>query len=298
MDKIGSKRIAIIGSDSFIATRLYDALDKEQVCLFAIKSSGKENEIVKDLFSITADEILGVDAIINFAAIVHRPDFNNESEYKRVNVDLPLYLAKISKQAGVSQFIQMSSVAVYGDVEHYSVDSPFSPVGFYGQTKLTADIGLQKQVTDKFLVSIIRPPMVYGGGMSPGNLQRLARVAIKGMPMPFGGINNKRDFVLVYNLIEAIKIIIEEKIGGVFIPTDIKSVSTENIIDLISKHSTSKVRKITIPSLVLKAIKKIKPTIYQKLYGNALAECNMPNNYQPKYNMEHGIIDLITVNRK
>jgi hypothetical protein len=52
--------ILIIGSDSFIATQFHNSIGNiENVKLFSRQSSGKQNEIVKDLFQITANDFIG-----------------------------------------------------------------------------------------------------------------------------------------------------------------------------------------------------------------------------------------------
>lgn len=288
-----NKKVAIIGSDSYIATHFYNKSEQYDTKLFTCKSSGKEDEIVKDLFSLTLDDFKSIDVVINFAAIVHQPEPKDDSEFTRVNTLLPIALAKIAKEAGVKQFIQMSSLGVYGDIPLYEVNSVYNPEGVYGRTKMEADKVLIDLQDDTFKVSLVRPPMVYGGGMSPGNMQKIVRMALKGLPFPVKGLKNQRDVIHVYNLVDALLMIINDNLDGVLLPTDRRSISTEDIINLTDIYSSKRVRKVAFPNLFKSVIAKLKPNLYQKLFGDSKVVCNMPEAFQPKYSLEDGIEELV-----
>lgn len=287
--------ICIIGSDSFIATQFYNSINsKDAVKLFSRQSSGKTNEIVKDLFSITLEDFNDSEVVINFAAIVHQPKLNDEQLYAKINTDLPFHLAMEAKKAGVKHFIQMSTIAVYGSVASINEKSIEQPNNLYGASKLAADNALLAMQDEDFNVSNIRPPMVYGGGKAPGNLLKLIQFAQKGIPLPFKGVNNARDFIHVLNLVQALNSVIENRLYGVIIPTDKNPVSTETIINLIKKYSSKKVRQIAIPHFVHSIIKSLIPSIYNKVFGNLKVECNLPSViYKPKFTLEDGIREMM-----
>lgn len=288
-------KIVIIGSDSFIATQFYNSIDKnESLKLFSRVSSGKHGETVKDLFKISNEDLKDVEIVINFAAIVHQPKLKDDELYIRVNTELAIHIAELAKKAGVKHFIQMSTIAVYGEVNFVNDKTPLKSTNIYGRTKLEADIRLQNMQDATFKVTIVRPPMVYGGGKAPGNLQNLMKYAEKGIPMPFKGVVNKRDFVHVGNLVKALNAIIEKNLYGVVIPTDMEAISTEQIINIIKKYSDKKVRQIKIPKIIHSMIKAIKPEIYTKVFGDLQVQCNLSNEvYNPKLTIEDGIKEMI-----
>lgn len=282
----------IIGSDSFIASQFYDSIEnKENIKLYSRQSSRKDHEIIKeDLFDISYLDFVGFDVVINFAAIVHQPKLNDNALYRKVNTDLSVYLAQEAKKAGVKHFIQMSTIAVYGNHSLIDIKTPEKPVNIYGESKLAADRAILNMQEEKFCVSIIRPPMVYGGGKSPGNMERLIHLSLKKMYLPFKGVSNNRDFINVKNLADCIKIIINNNLSGVLLPTDRNSISTEYIITIACEFANVKCRLFKPPILFLKLLKKLNPSIYAKLYNSLKVDCNISEEYYtPKYSVEEGI---------
>jgi UDP-glucose 4-epimerase len=48
-------------------------------------------------------------------------------------------------------------------------------------------------------ITVVRPPLVYGAG-TKGNFDLLARAVVRGIPLPFALVRNRRAFVSVENL--------------------------------------------------------------------------------------------------
>jgi UDP-glucose 4-epimerase len=289
--------ITIVGSDSFIAKHLIHSLieKKENLNLYGRKHSDFYNEhVVDNFFKITSNEFEGSKFVINFAAIVHQLSQKNTELYRKINTELPIYLAKEAKKAGVSNFVQLSSIAVYGQTNHIDENSIEKPETIYGKSKLEADKKLLNLQDSNFKVTIIRPPMVYGGGNAPGNMINLIRFARKGVPLPFKNVNNKRDFIHVKNLVNAIEVIHKYDITGILHPTDKNSVSTDAILGLIKKYSSKKVRYFTVPEIFKSLLRKINPQIYNKLFGSLTVSCNLPTKlYSPPYRFDEGIKEML-----
>lgn len=290
------KSLSIIGSDSYIASHFIKSSKKtESLKLFSRQTSGLQEEILMDdLFEISSDHFHDTDIVINFTGIVHQPNLKDENLYKKINTLLPIHFAQEAKKAGVKHFIQMSSIAVYGKVSYLDINTMENPANIYGETKLSADKALLALQDENFKVSIIRPPMVYGGGNAPGNMMKLIRFAHSGIPMPFKNVHNTRDFIHVLNLIEAIHIVIKHQIKGIIIPTDKRSVSTEEIINLIKKYTSKSVKQFKLPKLILLVVKNTLPSLYDKVFGTLKVQCNLPENlYQPKYGIEDGLKEMV-----
>lgn len=295
------KKILIIGGDSFIASK-FIAKNKGvfNIDVISRKKTNFVHEIVMDdFFKIDDSSFKYIDVVINFAAIVHQPKVRDDELYNRINCELPIFIAKQAKVNGVKHFIQMSTIAVYGNVVNIDKETIEAPMNLYGVSKLNADNALRKIASDSFVITCIRPPMVYGGGNAPGNMMRLIRFSQKKIFLPFKNINNQRDFINVHNLIDCFSSIIDNRLAGVLLPTDKCAISTKEIVELVCKHAKVKSRLVNLPSLFSVILKGLQPTIYNKVFGSLRVECNIKEEfYSPKYTVSDGILEMIVNSKK
>ena len=116
--------------------------------------------------------------------------------------------ARKAKEDGVSQFIFMSSIIVYGNEGQKGIinqNTKENPADFYGRSKLMAEEGLKVLEDENFKVAVIRPPMIYGKD-SKGNYPRLSKMAKKLPFFPY--VANQRSMLHIDNLCELIYLII------------------------------------------------------------------------------------------
>ncbi|MRT94802.1 NAD-dependent epimerase/dehydratase family protein [Ancylomarina sp. 16SWW S1-10-2] len=289
-------RILVIGGDSFIASK-FIAKNKDvfDIKVISRKETNFVYEIVlDDFFKVDKSSFKNIDVVINFAAIVHQPKVKDDELYNRINCELPVFLAKKAKENGVVHFIQMSTIAVYGNVVNINKETIEAPINSYGISKLNADNALRKIASDSFVITCIRPPMVYGGGNAPGNMMRLINFSQKKIFLPFKNINNQRDFINVHNLIDCFNSIIDNRLAGVLLPTDKHAISTKEIVELVCKHAKVKSRLVNLPSFFSVILKWLQPTIYNKVFGSLRVECNINEEfYSPKYTVSDGISEMI-----
>lgn len=202
------------------------------------------------------------DIVFHFAGKAH--DLKNIStpdEYYQVNTELTkkVFDAFLASEAQV--FITLSSVkAVADEVEGALTEEHIpNPITHYGKSKLLAEqYILSKEIPQGKRVYILRPCMIHGPG-NKGNLNLLYNLVSKGLPWPLGVFENKRSFLSVENLCFVIKELIdrEDISSGVYNVADDQSLSTNELIDLIS-NSLGKTSKIwNIPSNIIKITAKI-----------------------------------------
>jgi UDP-glucose 4-epimerase len=200
------------------------------------------------------------DAVFHVAGIAHA-DVGNVSEetkkkYYAVNTDLAIETAQKAKDAGVKQFVFMSSMIVYGESAGYGKarmitrDTVPTPANFYGDSKWQADKGVRALADDNFHVTVLRPPMVYGRG-SKSNYPTLAKMAKKLLVFP--KVDNQRSMLYVENLCEFLCQIMLLGKGGVFIPQNRGYTKTSEMVKEIARVSGKKVRTLGIlePAVLL-----------------------------------------------
>ena len=208
-----------------------------------------------------------IDVVLHCAALVHQKIEHSYEKYHEINVEYPLKLAKLAKENGVKQFVFISTIAVYGeDEEKLDENTVCNPITPYGKSKLAAEKELLKLNDDNFVVSIIRPPMVYGKN-APGNIDSLIKLVKKLPIIPLGGIENKRSFISIQNLCHMIDEIITQQKSGIFLASDDEPLSTSRLIELIAKNLNEKIYLIKIPFFET-LLKVAKPSFHKRLYGS------------------------------
>lgn len=216
------------------------------------------------------------DVVYHVAGIAHvNADPKMEALYYKVNRDLTIEIAQHAKAAGVKQFIFMSSQIVFHEsqslkTEVLTKDSKPAPNGFYGDSKLQAEIGLKELECDTFKICILRPPMIYGPN-SKGNFPRLAKLATK-TPI-FPSYHNKRSMLFIDNLSEFVLQAILRQLSGTFYPQNRELADTVEIIRFFANQAGHKVwiTKLLNPfvwlaSFVLQPINKMFATYYYDPY--------------------------------
>src|SRR2546430_12945301 len=82
---------------------------------------------------------------------------------------------------------------------------------------------------------ILRPPLIYGPHVR-GNFLALWRAVERGVPLPLGRIDNRRNLLYVGNLIHAIVALLDspQDDGGTWVIADRESVSTPELVNRIA----------------------------------------------------------------
>ncbi|MFH1088337.1 MAG: NAD(P)-dependent oxidoreductase [Patescibacteria group bacterium] len=124
-------------------------------------------QINKDVREATADDFVGIDAVLHLAALSNDPLGElNPRLTEDINLAGTLKIAKTAKEAGVKRFIYVSSQSMYGvsntDQELDEDNSEKNPITAYARTKWEAEIALKKMSSADFAVICFRPSTVFG----------------------------------------------------------------------------------------------------------------------------------------
>ena len=214
------------------------------------------------------------DVVFHVAGIAHvNADPKMESLYYKVNRDLTIEIARHAQEAGVKQFIFMSSQIVFHEsqslrTEVLTVDTEPSPNGFYGDSKLQAENGLKalRAKGGQMKMCILRPCMIYGPN-AKGNFPRLAKLGSK-VPV-FPAWHNKRSMLYIDNLAEFVMQAIVRELEGTFYPQNRELADTVEIIRFFAKEAGHEVwitrllnPFVWLGSFVLQPINKMFATYY------------------------------------
>jgi nucleoside-diphosphate-sugar epimerase len=179
------------------------------------------------------------------------------AEYRRVNVEGTLHLARAAVQAGVRRFVFVSSIKVNGET---SGSSPFradqrpTPSDPYGVSKLEAEQGLLAlRASDGLEVAIVRPPVVYGPGVK-ANFRSMMRLLHRGLPLPLGSADARRSLVAVENLADLlVRCAVHPAADGqTFLVSDGEDLSVSELLRRLGTALDRPARQLRIPPALIK----------------------------------------------
>lgn len=214
------------------------------------------------------------DSILHVAGIAHTSrNANLESLYYNVNVDLTIKIAKKAKRDGVSQFVFLSSIIVYGDnnspvgtTKIIDKDTKPNPDDFYGDSKLQAENDLKSIEDTKFKIAIIRPPMIYGEG-SKGNYSKLVKLAKYSLIFP--NIKNQRSVLHIDKLSQELREIILKNQNGLFTPQDENYFCTSQFIKDYRTTLGKKTLLVSVFNPFIRIVSK-KVVMLRKMFGSLI----------------------------
>ena len=150
------KRILIVGAGSYIG------MSFEKYVRDCADSGNYEVETLDAVGLKPCREMFeNYDAVLHVAGIVHRRETKRNAElYYKVNRDLAVEVAEVARDAGVGQFILLSTMSVYGRWRGYIRKQTVPhPATSYGKSKLQADRRIWKMKGGSFRVAVLRPPV-------------------------------------------------------------------------------------------------------------------------------------------
>ena len=286
------KRILITGANSYIGTNFAAYLAQPE---FAGMYQVTTLDMIGDAWR--SHDFSQYDSVYHVAGIAHSDNGKISDEraklYYAVNTDLTVECAKKAKEAGVKQFIFMSSAIVYGDsapIGKFKIitrDTPVNPANCYGDSKVQAENGLRPLESASFKVVILRPPMIFGKN-SKGNYPLLSKLAQK-LPV-FPKVVNCRSMLYIGNLVEFVRLMIENGERGTFWPQNPQYSNTSDVIATIAKAHGK--RCVLIPGFgwALKILSHVTGLV-NKAFGNLAYDQSMSVYKQPyqKYSLQEAI---------
>ena len=302
--------ILLTGGSGFIGQQIVKLSPiKRQVVRIGESHSGASVHQIDTLDMTTnwQGAFTDINTIIHLAGLAHSNSFS-EQDYQKVNVEGTLHLANEAAKFGVKRFVFVSSIGVNGTVTQqtpFSIYSEPIPHNTYAKSKYNAELGLKKIAKETGLeVVIIRPTLVYGQ-KAPGNFGTLTRLVNKIPVLPFGLVNNKRDFISVQNLVDLLITCASEPkaAGHTFLASDGQAVSIKDFTNAIAKGLNKRMIQLPVPVWCMRLVGKLlgKSVMVEQLVGNLEVDSSNAQEvlgWNPPYTMQQAMYSLLENNNK
>lgn len=249
------KKVALFGASGFLGTNLSKNLEEKGITINSI--SLRNNNFI-------LEELNDTDVFINLIGKAHDHDNNaTKKDFYDSNYEIVKIIYKLFIKSDASLFIHISSIAAIeelGSKEILSEERESNSVSWYGKSKYVAEEFLRKQKLPRTKkIVILRPTMIHGIG-DKGNLRLLYKLINKGIPYPLAKFKNERSFLFIDNFNFIIEELIKKKDiieSGIYHVSDDDSITTLEIINIISSVTEKKALKLSLPKFLIRLIARI-----------------------------------------
>lgn len=267
-------RVLVTGATGFVGRHVLERLAPHHSAVAALLNEEEREHLPKGVEGVVVGDIgaypdwgvalKGVEGVIHLAArahILNDTHPNAAGEFLRINAQGTAQLAHAAAEAGVKRFVFVSTIGVHGDGQGLDLKAPPyresdtpAPHDAYSMSKLTAEDEIQSISDGKDMdYAIIRPPLVYGPGV-PGNFRELLKWVARGVPLPLGGVKNRRSFIGVRNLADALVVCLEHPKASnqTFVIADGEDYSTPELYRALATGMGRDAKLPTWPPALLK----------------------------------------------
>jgi len=232
-----------------------------------------------------------IDIVVHLAAKAGvRPSIENTVEYFDVNMNGTLNILEAMKKFDVKNMIFASSSSVYGNnkkvpfSESDIVDYPISP---YAATKKSGELlcHTYHHLYD-FKINCLRFFTVYGPRQRPDlAIHKFSKKILNDETIPmFGDGTTKRDYTYIDDIIQGIKLAIENLNGyEVFNLGESRTIMLKELIALIEKEIGKKANIEKLP---------LQPGDVEQTYAD-ISKAKEMLGYNPQYDIEEGMKNFI-----
>jgi len=274
---MNKEKFLISGASGFIGSAIFNELNKRNIsCIGIGRRNIQSNNYYKcdlldtvKLFSL----LKGVTCVIHCAGYAHAfkaPSIKINEETWLINYLAAKNFFELATEAGVSKFINLSSVKVMSDPDLSCAGEEWdlNPKTEYGKSKLKFEqLIFNYWKNSKIKIVNLRLVMVYGRG-SHGNLERMANLIRKRLFPPLPETNNKRSIIHIDDVVSAVMCVSNDSRadGQTFILTGPEAPSGREIFNEIRAIHGYKKIDFEVPKAVLLMIACISEYI-QKIIG-------------------------------
>jgi nucleoside-diphosphate-sugar epimerase len=222
-----------------------------------------------------AAALADADAVIHSAGVAHAMSGLPEDDYRVLNTEATIALARAAQRAGVKRFIFLSSIRAQSGptADHVlTEDLAPQPTEAYGRSKLAAEQGLAELDLDWVALRLV---LVYGAGVK-GNMAELVRLARAPYPLPLGALHGRRSLLALDNLVAAIDTVLAApgRLRRPFLVADPAALTIPEMIAALRRGLNRSPGLIPVPPPLLEMALRAtdRSEIYQRLAGSLVAD--------------------------
>jgi nucleoside-diphosphate-sugar epimerase len=244
-----------------------------------------------------AAALADVDALIHSAGIAHAMSGLPEDDYRALNTEATVGLARAAQRAGARRFVFLSSIRAQSGP---SADRPLTeaqtptPTDAYGRSKLAAEQGLADLGIDWVALRLV---LVYGPGVK-GNMAELLRLARSPYPLPLGALTARRSLLALDNLTTAIDTVLKvpEPLRRPLIVADPAALTVPEMIAAMRRGLGRRPGLLPVPARLLEAMLRVtgRGELYRRLDGALVADPSalLQLGWQPHVTTADGLAAL------
>jgi len=275
--------LALTGSTGFIGQHLLRELPKRGYRLRVLLRrptslpTNMASAVIGDIArpQNMAAALQDVDAVIHSAGLAQAMSGVPEDDYRVINTEATINLARAARRAGAKRFIFLSSIrAQCGPAADGVIteDVEPNPTDVYGRSKLAAERGLAELDIDW---ASLRAALVYGPGVT-GNMAQLMRLARSPFPLPLAGLRARRSLLAVENLLAAIETLLKtpKPLRRPFIVADPQALTVGEMIAAMRRGLGRRPHVFWLPSALLALSSRAagREDIYERLSGSLVVD--------------------------
>jgi nucleoside-diphosphate-sugar epimerase len=222
-----------------------------------------------------AAALADVDAVIHSAGLAHAMSGLPEDDYRMLNTEATIALARAAQRAGAKRFVFLSSIRAQSGptAEHVLTEARApEPTDAYGRSKLAAEQGLSELALDWVALRLV---LVYGAGVK-GNMAQLLRFARARYPLPLRRIAARRSLLSLDNLTAAIDAVLTAPgpLRRPLIVADREVLTVPEMIAAIRAGLGRRPGLVPVPPAWLEAALRAagRAEIYERLAGSLVAD--------------------------
>ena len=293
--------VLLSGASGFIGRHIINSENVSYISRYVLRReiAGVSNDKVFIIDGIDCSTnwfgaFANIDSVIHLAGVAHNKS-QDIDEINTVNTLGALRFAREAASNGVKRFLYLSTNLV----SDCDTNSDYRLVSTQTLSKYKTELGLKKIAAETGMeLVIIRSTLVYGPN-APGNVGLLTRLITQFPILPFGKINNKRNFIAVQNLVDLMFICAKhpQAAGNTFLASDGDSVSIKEFTNAIAKGMGKTVLQLPIPISFMRLVAKClgKPSMVEQLVGDLQVDSSNLKDileWQPPYTMEQAMAFL------